>query len=72
VWEWCQDWYGKDYYGNSPASDPRGPTSGSSRVVRGGSYFNRFARYTRSAYRHMLTPDDRWHNYGFRVVCELD
>jgi formylglycine-generating enzyme required for sulfatase activity len=38
VWEWCQDWYGKDYYGNSPKTDPTGPSSGSYRVYRGGSW----------------------------------
>jgi formylglycine-generating enzyme len=38
VWEWCSDWYGKDYYANSPSSNPRGPSSGSNRVLRGGSW----------------------------------
>lgn len=38
VWEWCSDWYGSDYYQNSPAKDPTGPSSGSSRVLRGGSW----------------------------------
>jgi formylglycine-generating enzyme required for sulfatase activity len=37
VWEWCQDWYGEDYYENSPADDPKGPDSGPARVLRGGS-----------------------------------
>jgi serine/threonine-protein kinase len=39
VWQWCQDWYGKDYYGKSPVDDPAGPTGGSDRVNRGGSWF---------------------------------
>jgi len=34
VWEWCQDWYGKDYYENSPTDDPTGPASGVARAVR--------------------------------------
>jgi len=39
VWEWCQDWYGKDYYRNSPVDDPQGPSSGASyRVIRGGNW----------------------------------
>lgn len=38
MWEWCWDWYGGGYYGTSPASDPRGPTSGAYRVFRGGSW----------------------------------
>jgi formylglycine-generating enzyme len=36
VWEWCSDWYDKNYYANSPEADPPGGT-GSSRVLRGGS-----------------------------------
>jgi formylglycine-generating enzyme required for sulfatase activity len=38
VWEWCQDWYDANYYSNSPARDPDGPTIGQSRVLRGGSF----------------------------------
>jgi len=38
VWEWNRDWYDSAYYGSSPASDPTGPASGSSRVDRGGSF----------------------------------
>ena len=37
VWEWCADRYDDDYYRDSPESDPRGPSSGSRRVLRGGS-----------------------------------
>jgi hypothetical protein len=36
VWEWCADWYAKDYYEKSPPADPPGPADGSSRVRRGG------------------------------------
>ena len=36
--EWCQDWYGKKYYQNSSQTNPTGPTSGSDRVLRGGSW----------------------------------
>ncbi|MEN8740351.1 MAG: SUMF1/EgtB/PvdO family nonheme iron enzyme [Phaeobacter gallaeciensis] len=40
VWEWCWDLYDGSYYGSSPATDPRGPTSASgARVLRGGSWF---------------------------------
>lgn len=38
VAEWCQDVYGESYYQQSPSDDPRGPTSGDKRVMRGGSW----------------------------------
>jgi formylglycine-generating enzyme required for sulfatase activity len=38
VWQWCADWYDKDYYDNSPAKDPSGPANGADRVLRGGSW----------------------------------
>ena len=58
VWEWCQDWYGEDYYGKSPSADPKGPSSGSSRVLRGGSWFH-FPRYCRAADRSRSNPTYR-------------
>ncbi|MFA4839694.1 MAG: SUMF1/EgtB/PvdO family nonheme iron enzyme, partial [Candidatus Neomarinimicrobiota bacterium] len=36
VWEWCEDWYDAKYYQKSPQTDPQGPSSGKSRVLRGG------------------------------------
>ena len=36
VWEWCQDWYGENYYSSSPVKNPLGPDTGSMRVLRGG------------------------------------
>ncbi len=41
VWEWCMDWYDKDYYSVSPRRDPKGPTGGIALVVRGGSWDSR-------------------------------
>ena len=38
AWQWCADWYGEDYYAESPADDPTGPDSGNGRVLRGGSW----------------------------------
>ena len=67
VWEWCSDWYDSDYYAESPASDPTGPTSGSNRVIRGGSWFNS-AWCCRSAYRIYSEPDNRIYALGFRIV----
>jgi formylglycine-generating enzyme required for sulfatase activity len=50
VWEWCWDWYDASYYSNSPASDPKGPSSGSHHVQRGGAY-DEGAAYCRSSSR---------------------
>ena len=67
VWEWCQDWYDEDYYAESPASDPTGPTSGSLRVDRGGSWSS-LAECCRSAFRDYCEPGARSNNLGFRIV----
>jgi len=67
VWEWCQDWYSGDYYDSSPQRNPRGPDSGESRVVRGGSwYYN--VRYVRAAFRVRFDPASRYYDIGFRCV----
>jgi len=41
VWEWCSDWYDKDYFNVSPYRDPKGPSSGIAHVLRGGSWDSR-------------------------------
>ena len=64
VWEWCLDWYGD--YPTGSVTDPTGPVSGSSRVLRGG-YWNLSAWYSRSAYRY-YDPLYRNFHFGFRVV----
>jgi sulfatase modifying factor 1 len=71
VWEWCHDYYGRDYYKQSPEQDPTGPTSGSFRVLRGGAWYF-FTRGTRSANRDRLDADVRYDNVGSRLVRELD
>jgi len=67
VWEWCSDWYGKDYYTESPTSDPTGPNSGSYRVCRGGGWDD-VAEICRSAGRGYYGPGDRYNRLGFRIV----
>ena len=65
VWEWCQDWYGD--YSSGSQTNPTGPSSGSYRVLRGGSW-HYGARYCRVSDRSINTPDDRSLNLGFRLV----
>jgi formylglycine-generating enzyme required for sulfatase activity/predicted Ser/Thr protein kinase len=67
VWEWCSDWYGSDYYKNSPQTNPQGPSSGSYRVLRGGSWYSR-AQNCRVSDRYSYTPDSRNGISGFRLA----
>lgn len=67
VCEWTQDWYGKNYYSTSPRNNPEGPSSGSDRVYRGGSW-DYVAKYCRSAYRLAYDPGDRHNRLGFRLL----
>ena len=70
VWEWCADWYGSDYYSKSPAKNPPGPVSGSSRVLRGGGWFDS-ADSLRVANRSYNDPNNRTDYVGFRCVADL-
>ena len=67
VWEWCQDWYGKKYYQNSPENNPTGPLSGKSRCIRGGS-LNKKAEKMRTVYRGKQASNSRVRTLGFRLV----
>ncbi|MEY2724961.1 MAG: Serine/threonine-protein kinase pkn1 [Planctomycetota bacterium] len=69
VWEWCADWYDSEYYASSPGTDPTGPSSGSSRVLRGGSWYS-VPNSVRCASRFVDTPDSRYSFNGFRVLSE--
>jgi formylglycine-generating enzyme required for sulfatase activity len=65
VYEWCQDWY--DSYISESVTDPAGPSSGSYRVLRGGSWYSN-AQDCRSALRYNLTPGGSISFIGFRLV----
>ncbi len=67
VWEWCHDWYDSSYYSNSPSSNPTGPTSGSLRVLRGGSWYSS-ALDLRSAARTGNHPVSRSTGLGLRLL----
>lgn len=78
VWEWCEDWYWRDYYRQSPRNNPRGPDDGELRadsilpvkVRRGGSYLcaeDFCRRYLPAARDHAPPPDTAGHT-GFRCA----
>lgn len=64
VWEWCEDWYGPYPSINHP--NPVGPLSGSSRIIRGGSW-NDYPQPCRVAYRSRNSPNNRSDDLGFRL-----
>jgi formylglycine-generating enzyme len=65
--EWCWDFYDTTYYASSPASDPTGPATGTTRVFRGGGYAAA-GREVRSAFRSGSVPSYRTGNMGIRLV----
>lgn len=65
VWEWVADWYSDTYYVSSPASNPTGPASGQSRVLRGGAW-SYYDFNVRSASRSGLNPLISDYRIGFR------
>jgi len=66
VWEWCGDWYASGYYATSPGSNPEGPATGSSRVLRGGGWLSNDVD-TRAAARGSSAPGNRSNLLGLRV-----
>ena len=66
VWEWVNDWYDYNYYKASPSQNPAGPSSGGTKVIRGGAW-NSNPRAMRSANRSLISPTDQGLN-GFRCA----
>ena len=77
-WEWCADYYDRDFYTRSPLKDPTGPERGRFRTLRGGSWF-RYAKYCRSSYRRFFYPASNSDgvtayisDFGCRLVINLE
>jgi formylglycine-generating enzyme required for sulfatase activity len=70
AWEWCSDWYEKDYYERAPAVNPRGPENGMYRLIRGGSWAD-VAKYLTCANRSWARPGERSPNIGFRCARDF-
>ncbi|MDX2248820.1 MAG: formylglycine-generating enzyme family protein [Bacteroidia bacterium] len=71
VWEWCEDWYSREYYqecaDKGVVKNPTGPDTGSTRVYRGGSWGNT-PQYCRVADRLSISPEARVNYLGFRLA----
>jgi formylglycine-generating enzyme required for sulfatase activity len=65
VWEWCWDWYDEEYYAISDSINPKGPSTGTRRVARGGSYKSG-KLYIRSSNR--TTDEEDIESCGLRIV----
>ena len=71
VAEWTADWYGADYYRESPRENPTGPDDGTERVLRGGSW-DAVPFFARTPHRQFLTPNFAAAWVGFRCVAAVD
>ncbi len=67
VWEWCNDWYGSDFYTTGDTNNPKGPLKGNYRSIRGGSWYN-FAWICRVGLRYNSIPNAYFNSIGFRCV----
>jgi formylglycine-generating enzyme required for sulfatase activity/serine/threonine protein kinase len=72
VWEWVADWYGSDYYSQSPlptVANPTGPATGTYKILRGGSWLFD-AVYANTAFRYNIKPDYTYDFAGFRCSSQ--
>ena len=69
VWDWVHDWYDGSYYSHSPYINPRGPATGTSKVLRGGSW-DVTGDFLRVARRGTLYPFQQDYNAGFRCAAD--
>lgn len=70
VWELCSDWYSANYYYSSPKTNPQGPETGTSRVVRGGSWGSE-AKNSRVSLRYVAAPTALGNSIGFRLCRDV-
>lgn len=71
VYEFCLDKWDAAYSTTEPKIDPLGPTTGSARSARGGSW-GRPCEKCRSAWRDAWAPGDSYNTVGFRVMAPID
>lgn len=72
VWQWCSDWFSRDFHKNAERNNPTGPQMGNAKVMRGGSFLchDSYCNRYRVAARSSNTIDSSTSNIGFRCVAE--
>ena len=68
MWEFCEDWYGADYFASSPKENPPGPKTGRARIVKGGSWDSRPTVLSASS-RNFAYTGYREGDFGFRCAA---
>ena len=68
VMEWCSDWYDSNYYSNTPSFNPKGPSTGFMRVVRGGSCMGSAEHFFRVSGRLSKKPSEKHESHGLRLA----
>lgn len=69
VQEWCRDWFDEEYYKKSPKKNPEGPSRGTDKVLRGGSFYQEIET-CRTTHREDNFPKGNDTDYGFRCVWQ--
>ncbi len=74
VWEWCADWFSRDFHTNGALEDPVGPPSGADKVAKGGSYLchKSYCNRYRVSGRTAISPDSSTGHMGFRCALDAD
>ena len=70
VWEWCSDWFDKDFYAGGKKVDPENTKESKNPNVRGGSWYNDPCHLRSAARNSWCAPKYRHYNYGFRVIVK--
>jgi formylglycine-generating enzyme required for sulfatase activity len=71
-WEWCFDWYDKDYYYHGPENNPQGPHNGKFKVTRGGFWKANYPYFFECSFRAWLSLKERMGYCGIRGVKDPD
>ncbi|HYP07636.1 MAG TPA: formylglycine-generating enzyme family protein [Bryobacteraceae bacterium] len=73
AWEWCSDWFSREYHVAASRTNPIGPGEGSAKVMKGGSYLchRSYCNRYRVAARTSNTPDSATTNISFRTVRDV-